>query len=147
MILPWVTPSGLSKKFFVSEYSNSEPMLCAPPPPIAMAHVLFVDGASPPNTLPIDPVNMACANAGTASVTKTATAASNNRVVRNTERPKSILTPERPGWRLAVGGLWCGDGRRVAFRSNHVIQLAPLRWRRATAIAAPPFTIVAAFGR
>ena len=50
MIFPCATPPGVSKKFSTCEYSSSEPIPCAPPPPIATDHTFFVDGASPPNT-------------------------------------------------------------------------------------------------
>src|SRR5688500_1494609 len=80
--LPCPTPSAVLKKFDVWENSSSEPIPCAPPPPIATAHVLVVEGASPPNTFPIDAVNIACADAGPASTITTADTVSNNRVNR-----------------------------------------------------------------
>src|SRR5687768_13050355 len=81
---PCATPSAFSKKFFVLENSSSEPMPWAPPPPIETAHVLLVDGASPPKTLPIDPLNIAWADAEVSSAKKAVAAASNNRVIRKT---------------------------------------------------------------
>src|SRR5687768_8467412 len=90
---PCATPSAVSKKFLVSENSSSDPMPCAPPPPIATAHDLFVEGASPPNTFPIDAENIACAEAGAATINKTADAVSNNRVIR-TRVLRTDLTAE-----------------------------------------------------
>src|SRR5687767_9720338 len=82
MIFPWDTPPGVSKKFLVSENSSSDPIPCAPPPPIASAHTVFFEGASPPNTLPSDAVNMACAAAEPSSARQTAIVARNNLVIR-----------------------------------------------------------------
>jgi hypothetical protein len=62
-IFPCATPSVVSKKFLVSENSSSEPIPCAPSPPIETAHAVFLDGALPPNALPSDAVNMGCAPA------------------------------------------------------------------------------------
>ena len=67
MIFPCATPFGVSKKLRVSENSSSDPMPCAPPPPMATAHAVFFDGASPPNALPIEAVNNACAAADASS--------------------------------------------------------------------------------
>ena len=67
-------------------------MPCAPPPPMDTAQARFVEGASPPKTLPIDPVNMACAAAVPSRARHTAIAASKNRVVRKMDLRKA---PER----------------------------------------------------
>jgi hypothetical protein len=63
-------------------------MPCAPPPPIAIAHARFVEGASPPNTLPIEPVNIACADAALSSATNTLAMTNNNRVTRKRDLPR-----------------------------------------------------------
>ena len=93
MTLPLALPSAVSKKFLVSEYSSSDPMLCAPPPPIATDHAFFVDGAEPPNTLPIDAVNMVCADAAPSSAMNAATIAVTILLIRTrpSEGERSIL--------------------------------------------------------
>src|SRR5215203_2562530 len=133
-IFPCATPSGVSKKFLVSENSSSDPMPWAPPPPIAIAHARFVEGASPPNTLPKDPVNVACAAAEPWSAANAAVAATMTRVIcKKMTSPTWILPPERS---------WM-DGPRAAsvltrrVQRREVVQLPPLHWRDAPAVFTP----------
>src|SRR6188768_1089875 len=94
-------------------------MPCAPTPARATAQAVLLDGASPPNELPIEPVNMVCAEAELSNATTAMATAARILIVR--KRPSRVDDTRKLG---RVAPTKCGVNHDVRVKRS---RLSPRR--------------------